>query len=353
MWLIYIILAFVPILVKKWGYFIRIKNRLIYKNAETYTEIYPATHSLKILNYNIFLRSCGISDDFKHGDYKNERLECFINKYIGYYDIVLLQECYNTLSFRCKYIIDRAKSLGFNYCVIPENPSLLSKKIIDSGLVILSKIPIVNTETHIFNNSCYIDSYANKGFQYCELLLNGTSIHIINTHIQSDYSISDNKANLVKLSQINQISEFIKNINQEDPIILAGDLNCNSIYIQNNKPISYSYSGLYTDMLEILNYTKYNDLLRLYNKTRIATTYSVYKNENEILSVNPASVKDLPYYYKTCHKKNIICLPRSVDYIFYNHNKALTFVSTQIKKIEYDNKPLSDHDAIETIFYIN
>ena len=335
--MLYIFAFLVILCIKRWNSLLRLNNKI------EGNPIYNDKNIIRMLNYNIFLRSCGISDNFKNGNFKNERLEYFINNYLDNYDIVLLQGCFNTLSFKCKYLIERAERLGFKYYVLPENPDFLSKKIIDSGLVILSKIPIRHTETHIFNKACYIDSYVNKGFQYCKLLLKDTTLHIINTHIQSDYYIADNKANIVKLSQINQISEFIQNINQDDPIILAGDLNCNSIYIQNNKPICYSYSSLYNDMLEILNYTKNNDLLRLFNKMRAATSHSVYRNGIEI-NTN---------CYMPQNQNNTVCLPRSIDYIFYNHNKALTCMVSKIKKIEYNNKSLSDHSAIETIFHVN
>ena len=335
--MIYIFAFLVILCIKRWKSLLRLNNKIEEKT------IYNDKNIIRMLNYNIYLRSCGIIDNFKNSNYKNERLEYFIKNYLDNYDIVLLQGCFNTLSFRCKYLIERAKILGFKYYILPENPDFLSKKIIDSGLVILSKIPITHAETHSFNNACYIDSYVNKGFQYCKLLLKDTPFHIINTHIQSDYYIADNKANIVKLSQINQISEFIQNINQEEPIILAGDLNCNSIYIQNNKPIYYSYSSLYNDMLEILNYTKNNDILRLFNKIRPATSHSIYKNGIEI-NTN---------CYMLQNQNNNVCLPRSVDYIFYNHNKALTCMASKIKKIEYNNKSLSDHSAIETIFHVN
>ena len=58
----------------------------------------------------------------------------------------------------------------------------------DGGTAILSKWPIRERREITFNTSCQVDGYANKGFVYVRLDVNGTPVHVIGTHMQADPS---------------------------------------------------------------------------------------------------------------------------------------------------------------------
>ena len=99
---------------------------------------------IRFLNYNIFLRPPPVFN-FPHSDYKNQRLELFIENELKNWDVICFQEVFSTLSTRRNRLIQAAEDQGFAYHALPPNPDLLSYPIIDSGLLILSRLPIVET----------------------------------------------------------------------------------------------------------------------------------------------------------------------------------------------------------------
>ncbi len=200
------------------------------------------SNQIRILTLNCFMRSWGIADDYTTFDYKNERLEELIKSEFPKYDILCLQEVFATFSFRSHHLVSRA---GFKYYIVPNDPPLWSRKFMDSGLIILSRYPIEEFECVSFTHTgVYSDQFADKGFQYAKI----QDLHIINTHVQSDYQVNDTLATSVKLHQWSQIKQFMDHKNKKTWLV-CGDLNCNA-YEDNN--------ALYTKMLTIF---KMNDLL--------------------------------------------------------------------------------------------
>jgi endonuclease/exonuclease/phosphatase family metal-dependent hydrolase len=327
--------------------------------------------TFKILTYNCYLRSCGVVSSCLF-DYKNERLDEIIENVLPDYDIICLQEVFASLSFRMNHLIDRPRELGFKYYVVPTAPAFLSRKLIDSGLVILSKHPILEYQCISFNHpGIFSDQLADKGFQYAKILVHGRIIHVINTHVQSDYEIYDDLSHGVKIKQLEQIKNFTDKIHEKSlyDIYLCGDLNCNSIHIYKFKPTILE-SKLYTDMkwLFTLHHNTDNkgnsDLL--FDKThpkdkyghhpgqRPATSYSTYNLQGmEIDTIN----RTQDYVYLASN--GYVCLPRSVDYIILLRNnqqtkqnvkcikcKTKNFESINVNKKNRRIKYLSDHLAV-------
>jgi endonuclease/exonuclease/phosphatase family metal-dependent hydrolase len=58
----------------------------------------------------------------------------------------------------------------------------------DGGTAILSKWPIRERREIMFSARCNMDGYANKGFVYVRLDVDGTPVHVIGTHMQADPS---------------------------------------------------------------------------------------------------------------------------------------------------------------------
>ena len=328
----------------------------------------------KILTYNCYLRSCGVISSCIF-DYKNERLDEIINV-IGEYDIVCLQEVFASLSFRTEHLINAAREFGFDYCVVPEQFELYSRKLIDSGLVILSKYPILDYKCISFEHGgVYSDQLADKGFQHAKILINGRIIHVINTHVQSDYAIYDNLASNVKIAQYKQIHNYIELVQTDniDDVYLCGDLNCNAIYINEYLRPTGWISRLYDHLIYLFD-LRYNNSDLLYDRTyldekniywrgmRPATTYSTYDMKGrEIDTV----LRDNDDPYLTTNK--YVCLPRSVDYIILIRNKNANISYVKCLKCKTKNfeshhtnaknnriKFLSDHSAVyATMKFIN
>ncbi len=97
----------------------------------------------------------------------------------------------------------------------------------DSGLIILSKYPIIESSAMTYSSSSGSDRLANKGVVYARIQVSsseGDYLHVFNTHIQAhDYSET-------RLAQISELMDFISEIIKSDkdhirPILIVGDFN--------------------------------------------------------------------------------------------------------------------------------
>ncbi|KAL6046590.1 sphingomyelin phosphodiesterase [Balamuthia mandrillaris] len=176
---------------------------------------------VKLLTYNFFLRPLVKN---KVSDYKELRLAYFMQHELPKFDIITFQEVFSTLNTRQRRLIHHAKTLGFHW------------KVIDGGLLVLSKYPIVETDHHLFRRGTQIDGWAAKQVLYAKILLTDrTFLHLFTTHAQSSYfENADNALNdSIRLEQMREIGEFMaKKIygtgREEDrkaAVVLTGDLN--------------------------------------------------------------------------------------------------------------------------------
>lgn len=288
-------------------------NKVCYKNVR----------SVRVLSFNMFMRS------WCFGDNKNKRLDVFINNYLKDFDIVCLQEMFGVFTFRCHRLIKIAKKMGFKYSVVPLNPSLSSKKVIDSGLVVLSRYNILEYKFIPYKDCIYVDKYAEKGFQHCKISINGYIIDLINTHIQASYKIDDIIGDRVKFLQIEQLGKYIEKCN--NPLV-CGDMNCDG----NNR--------IYLCLLKLLKFTERSDLIRFFCKGKIRpfTTYCMYDkysgNENGSWLEEPV--------------ENSICIPQSIDYIFYKNTKYFKCVDAKVNQFAMENSYVSDHFGVEATFKV-
>lgn len=146
------------------------------------------------------------------------------------YSIILLQECfdesYGSLEqYFPQYYISRGTLKGWNLC--------------NSGLAILSKFPILETEFIQYKNynPLTFEYFSEKGFLSVLIRLRGKHIRIINTHLQSaDFDRYDYNAFL----QMEELFDYLKTIDSSTPYIIGGDFN---IDIQDfKKKYSYPYT---------------------------------------------------------------------------------------------------------------
>ena len=147
-------------------------------------------------------------------------------------DLICLQECFdntikdsivNNLKFQYPYFISGSLKKRF---VVGE----------DSGLLVLSKLPLEHVKFHSYKNSCGIDGWlSNKGVLYFRV----DGMNFANTHTQSEdlcYCDMDYKNNpsITKT----QIKEILHNSPFGRDFILMGDLNntfaCQVLNIKKN-----------------------------------------------------------------------------------------------------------------------
>jgi hypothetical protein len=145
-----------------------------------------------------------------------------IDKIIDNYDLVILQEYFNDFLFKRNPYLNN-KKVFFN----SGGKNILSTKIIDSGLVNISKYKLEFIDFINFNNNKSVDKFANKGFLVSKLTICNRPIIIINTHLQNFYTHREYKCNIIS-EQLSIINKYILNLlNNNYDVLLFGDFNRN------------------------------------------------------------------------------------------------------------------------------
>lgn len=280
--------------------------------------------NIKILTYNTYIRPPGITA--RGNDYKRERLNQLSTK-INEFDIIAFQELFGSLSSKRKDFL--TKLTNFNHVYLKKDCFLLNGHLIDGGLCILSKFPIVQTESWIYTKSTSYDSLSAKGILYAKIKLNQSEqyINIFTTHFQSDYTNNNIKTAQVRETQINELINFIKIIIQQNPYltVLCGDLN---IPFHENLQYQTFIQKFHNEGLELIDYDIFH--LPTYGKT---DEYGELL-DNTITSTNPYPLNEcLDYIFEI----------RTIEHV--DENLAIhSDVQVQTFPSESNNFPfLSDH----------
>ena len=164
--------------------------------------------TLSVLLWNVWnLPSC-LTDKNSKGRAKN------ISPLLKPYDVVILNEAF----VNKKYLLEQAdypymKKLGRQWWTI-----------FDSGIIILSRFPIVETSwTHYKQRSGW-DIFAAKGILKCRIQLNDTQqIDVYGTHMQAG---NTTRHQVTRHAQAIQAAEFVlKGSPAGNTVLFAGDLN--------------------------------------------------------------------------------------------------------------------------------
>ncbi|XP_953571.1 sphingomyelinase, putative [Theileria annulata] len=151
-----------------------------------------------------------------------------VNKYS--IDVLILQECFD------KNIFNSFKNSLYH--LLPFSTNLIGCKnewdstmnnsnrwliLINGGVCILSRYPIINRHQLIFKNCRNTCSLASKGACLAVINKGNKRINIIGTHLQA----YDGPSKFIRQQQFNEIIQWLMtlDVNINDPYILAGDLN--------------------------------------------------------------------------------------------------------------------------------
>ncbi|KAL0476713.1 hypothetical protein AKO1_006160 [Acrasis kona] len=189
---------------------------------------------IRILSYNMFMRPFVNTNG---NDYKPERLKLFMENETHKFDVLCLQELFSMGGHNRKYeLIEGSKKHGLLYST-SLNGSWLSLKPIDSGLLILTKYPILDKDAIVFQEGADIDGWSTKGAISALVSVPTEDEHdeikmlIVNTHTQAEYSTEDPKYYDIQRKQIEEVRQFIIKKHKQfpkAPIILCGDFNINA-----------------------------------------------------------------------------------------------------------------------------
>ena len=138
------------------------------------------------------------------------------------YDAILFQEAFS--SSRTGMLAQLAQEYPYQTYI----PVGSGYNIYDSGVLVASRYPIVNTDHFIYPNCSGTDCFADKGVIYAEILKNGKAYHVTSTHTAS---FDTNAARALRQEHFQQIRALVdkQNIPTFDAVLMGGDFNVNKL----------------------------------------------------------------------------------------------------------------------------
>jgi endonuclease/exonuclease/phosphatase family metal-dependent hydrolase len=188
---------------------------------------------VRLISYNVFLRPPPVGSCTDH---KDARCKELVETVFGGFDVVCLQEMFGSFSRRRTNVIRDVQKHGLLYsaaCPVPW--PLCSGKLIDGGLLTLSKYKIVEHEFTPFQRGMDSDALAKKGVLYTKINLpNNKHMHIFSTHVQASYVYTADPGSVrIKQEQIGVLVALVKSklatSSAVGPVVVTGDFNINSL----------------------------------------------------------------------------------------------------------------------------
>lgn len=172
------------------------------------------SNELKVLSYNIYALPMIASKI-------PERL-AELPKHLNGYDVIMMQEAF--ASSRSGFL----NQMAVEYPYQTHIPVGSGYNLYDSGLVIVSRYPIVKTAQLIYPDCTGTDCFADKGVLYAEIIKNGKAYHVTSTHTAS---FDTNEARALRQVQFKQIRQLVnqQNIPAFDAVLMGGDFNVNKL----------------------------------------------------------------------------------------------------------------------------
>ena len=161
-------------------------------------------------------------------DFAAERARALLTQ-VDKYDVVCLNEAFSYIGSPVASFIKEMRNRGFVYISRLPPARLFSMEVCDGGVIILSKLPIINHEFVIFDLNVGIDMVVGKGAVYARIQTGpGTHFHLYATNLQMNYSDSQAECTAVKFAQLREMMAKLRlKASDGQPIIVVGNLNMN------------------------------------------------------------------------------------------------------------------------------
>ena len=259
---------------------------------------------LKILSWNIGMLP--VLDLFKE---KNDRAQAIANSlYSKDYDILVFQEIF---SAPARTILKHTLHERYPFAYGPVNGSKFSLKF-NSGIWILSKIPLEIKKEIEFTQSAGFDSFARKGAVLLEGQFQNSPFQLIATHLQDDIY-----PQCIRDMQLKEIFEKLiyPYSDMKTPQIICGDFNTDEKKAEN-----------YNGMLTILN-AENGEI-----SGNMKVTFDDESNDA----------------FKSSHPD-----PRTIDYILTRNSHVIQWISRKVAVLKFKwgkgSEYLSDHHGMEAV----
>lgn len=295
-----------------------------------------------ILTYNIWQT---VPEPVRYNG-QNERCDHLISYFQDHselhVDIIVFQEL--IIPHIRKKIIAAFRSLGYLYHS-QRHDALL--KLVDGGVVILSKYPIIEQDKLVFKCGTGTDNLSAKGLIYCRILKYENVINIIGTHLQAWFTP---KCQHVREMQFREIGKFIskKNFKPDENLILCGDFNVDMYtsypYIEkllksNFLKIIRNEPNISTSSISSSSSSNESTILDFQHpRQQIQPIYTLDPKTNQLVGNDEESMYISSDYPNGCYDEYLktlqcsCCPQETVDYITYSY-KHLCPISTSIKII--------------------
>ena len=209
---------------------------------------------LKALQYNVFWRP-----EFSHigrEEYLRERMEQTVDRIVeDGYDLVGIEEAWQLGSDLVDDFVKLLRERGYKYIVSGELPGLFTRLCLDSGLLLISKYPIVAYDAMTYVDSYKIDYIYGKGALYGRVNVgNNAHVHVFVTHLQATYTLlasPEDKA--IRKKQLAQLRKFIeKNAIDGAPIMVFGDFNVDWLHSEEKELFDHELTLVGYDRIDTL-----------------------------------------------------------------------------------------------------
>jgi len=182
--------------------------------------------TLKILQYNLRARPRFFTP-WDKVIYRVNQFIKFLETELENLDLIILQEIFDSYALKIlkEYFMNKSWFITGSTKVV----------LISGGILIASKYRFISTMEESFNFCDMQDCLAAKGMCYAKIKINDNLIYnVIGTHLQD----GDSEIRDIRKSQIIQMKEFIKNINDKSQLLFViGDFNlCN-----NTEPVLFEF----------------------------------------------------------------------------------------------------------------
>lgn len=137
------------------------------------------------------------------------------------------------MNYRRAKLIQAAFDKGYRYNTHNPDPAILSGYVVDGGLLIISRFPIVTSQFYEFKVAAVMsDCMALKGALYARIQIQNEFVNLITTHTQASYFDSSLhlfcESYLCRYQQLVELKDFVHSLHPEGLCIILGDLNQNA-----------------------------------------------------------------------------------------------------------------------------
>jgi endonuclease/exonuclease/phosphatase family metal-dependent hydrolase len=187
-----------------------------------------------------------------------------IAKILNNYDIVILNESFLYRDLLLKHVEHKHRYT---------DPRVWYK-VFNSGVVILSKVPLADVNYKHYSKGAIWDWFVSKALVGCTFKFNGIFFDIYGTHLQAGNQPCAHDA---RQSQMEEIVQYVSGRKASHELIICGDFNCGPVYDPTYQKHSIHYSSADDARLRA---RQYNTLLSGLHLTPLL----MFKGEDDISS---------------------------------------------------------------------